>query len=141
MRQNDESPGHFAAEFERIISTNSVITVAIERAARLDLPDWWICGGLIRDTVWQHLLAPRRQTAIKDIDLVYYDATDSSKVRDSCIEAQLRPIAGIPWSVKNQARMYVHNNDVQYPGIVEGMYCFPETISAIGVKAGENLFI
>jgi hypothetical protein len=40
---------------------------------------------------------------------------------------------GIPWSVKNQARMHIRNDDPPYLSSTDAISQFPETPTAIGV--------
>jgi len=46
----------------------------------------------------------------------------------------------MPWSVKNQARMHLRNDDAPYASCADAIRCWPETASAVAVKtdaAGE----
>jgi hypothetical protein len=43
-------------------------------------------------------------------------------------------LPGVPWSVKNQARMHVINNIPPYTSSEDAISKFPETATALGVK-------
>jgi hypothetical protein len=88
--------------------------------------------------VWQAVSGCEPTRPIQDIDLLFHDTDDRSPERDRQVELGLSPISGVPWSVKNQARMHLHNDDTRYNDMQEAMFCFPETISSIGIKKGEN---
>ena len=54
----------------------------ILRAARsINLPDWFIGAGFVRNPVWDFLHDFDKQTPISDIDIVYFDPNDLSEER------------------------------------------------------------
>ncbi|NBD24117.1 nucleotidyltransferase family protein [Paenibacillus glycinis] len=108
------------------------------RAARqLDLPDWWVCAGFVRSMVWDHLHGFAERTPLADVDVVYFDAgcldEDMEKESEQCLSG-LMP--GVPWSVKNQARMHVVNDNPPYASSVDAISKFPETATALGLSLG-----
>ncbi|WP_214849309.1 nucleotidyltransferase family protein [Exiguobacterium sp. s138] len=96
---------------------------------RLGLPDAWICAGYIRSLVWGLTL-----TGEQDIDVVYYDATDTSEATEKQYEEQLKSWQPLPWSVKNQARMHLKNGLPPYQSTCDAIAHFPETVTAIAAK-------
>ena len=84
-----------------------VMTVARE----LDLPDWLIFSGAIYQPVWNHLTGRPPDHGIRDYDLAYFDAADTSyEAEDRVIrrvadrfEASLRSLV----EVRNQARVHL----------------------------------
>ncbi|WP_203457180.1 nucleotidyltransferase family protein [Paenibacillus tepidiphilus] len=104
-------------------------------AAKLQLPDWWICAGFVRSKVWdvQHGFAER--TPLPDIDVIYFDPGNIREETEKHWEARLRAAApAFPWSVKNQARMHTVNNVAPYTSSTDGMAHFPETATALGLS-------
>ena len=92
----------------RIISQDPVGMEQLRAVRRLALPDWCIAAGFVRNRVWDHLhgIAPPRAPA--DIDVLYYDAADLSKESEARYEQRLGELLpGLPWQVRNQARMHV----------------------------------
>ena len=106
------------------------------RAVRtLALPDWCIAAGFVRNRVWDHLhgIAPPRPPA--DIDVLYYDATDLSKDREAEHEKRLDGLLpGLPWQVRNQARMHVPKDLPQHRDTSDSMTYWLETVTAVGVR-------
>ena len=106
------------------------------RAVRtLRLPDWCIAAGFVRNRVWDHLhgIQPPRPPA--DIDVLYYDAGDLSKEPEAGYEvllADLKP--GLPWQVRNQARMHVWKGLPQHKSTADSMIYWLETVTAVGVR-------
>ena len=106
------------------------------RAARaLALPDWCIAAGFVRNRVWDHLhgISPPREPA--DIDVLYYDAADFTKEREVEYEKQLDGLLpGLPWQVRNQARMHVWKNLPPHASTADSMIYWLETVTAVGVR-------
>ena len=106
------------------------------RAVRmLDLPDWCIAAGFVRNRVWDHLhgIQPPRPPA--DIDVLYYDAGDLSKEPEARYEALLGDLKpGLPWQVRNQARMHVWKGLPQHKSTADSMIYWLETVTAVGVR-------
>ncbi len=42
--------------------------------AFLNLPDWWLAGGAVRNTVWRSLFGNECQLVINDFDIAFFDA-------------------------------------------------------------------
>jgi uncharacterized protein len=63
----------------RIIAEDAVAMEQLRAARTLALPDWCIAAGFVRNRVWDHLhgIVPARAPA--DIDVIYFDATDTSR--------------------------------------------------------------
>lgn len=102
----------------------------------LGLPDCWIGGGFVRNAVWDvlHGRAVDCDT-LNDVDVVHFDRMDAHPARDRAIEAELASrIPGIPWSVKNQARMHERNGQAPYLDTADAMSRWPETATAVGVR-------
>src|SRR5688572_20445549 len=95
---------------------------ALALAAELALSDWCIAAGFVRNLVWDKLHGFQQPTALGDIDLIYFDAADACAERDEVLEEGLRtrdPV--LPWSVRNQARMHVRNDDAPYASTSDAM--------------------
>jgi hypothetical protein len=106
------------------------------RAVRaLALPDWCIAAGFVRNRVWDHLhgISPARAPA--DIDVLYYDASDLAKANEAEHETRLDALLpGLPWQVRNQARMHVWKGLAQHRDTAESMIYWLETVTAVGVR-------
>jgi len=101
----------------------------------LTLPDWCIAAGFVRNRIWDHLhgIAPPRPTA--DIDVLYYDTNDITKAPEQRHEAELgRLMPGVPWQVRNQARMHIWKGLPQHKSTADSMLYWLETVTAVGVR-------
>ncbi|MDE1970452.1 MAG: nucleotidyltransferase family protein [Patescibacteria group bacterium] len=61
-----------------LLKANKSLQFIFEHAGDLNMPNWYVGAGGIAQTVWniQHGFDP--EYMIKDYDLVYYDAADTS---------------------------------------------------------------
>ena len=110
--------------------------VDILKAARtLALPDWAIGAGFVRSAVWDHLHGFTERSDLDDIDLIYFDPQDLSEDREKALDKKLQKAApGIPWSVKNQARMHLRNEDPPYRSTEDALRHWLETPTAVAVR-------
>lgn len=115
--------------------------MSVLRAAKtLELPDWWICAGFVRSKIWDTLHGFEERTSLGDIDVVYFDTNNIQKENEKVYEDMLyRVMPGLPWSVKNEARMHLVNEDFEpYLSTVDAISKFPETVTALGVTLGDK---
>jgi len=111
---------------------------ALKVARGLNLSDWCLAAGFVRNLVWDKLHQYKTATPLNDIDLIYFDAADISEEKDRAIESKLSQISKLPWSVKNQARMHQRNNDKPYLSSEDAMRYWPEMETAIGIRLNCN---
>ena len=109
---------------------------AVLRSARaLDLPDWAIGAGFVRNTVWDHLHGYPAATTLSDVDVLCFDRTDLSPAREMQVERWLRNRQpDVPWSVRNQARMHLRNGDPPYRDTEDGIRNWLETATCVAVR-------
>ena len=119
-----------------IIAQDPVAMKQLRAARELALPDWCIAAGFVRNRVWDHLhgITPARLPV--DIDVLYFDATDTGTQREVEFEAALeRLLPGLPWQVRNQARMHVvKKNFPPHRDTAHAMTFWLETVTPIGVR-------
>lgn len=107
----------------------------LEAAQSLGLPDWWVCAGFVRSKIWDVHHGFEERTPLGDVDVIYFDASDLDEQAEKRLEKRLQVILpGLPWSVKNQARMHLLNGSPPYLSSVDAISKFPETATALGVK-------
>lgn len=125
-----------------LIENDSFMMEILEIVATIDLEDYWICAGFIRNKVWDTLYNCSTRTPYNDIDIVYFNSTDLSENHEKFIEEELyRKHPHIPWEVVNQARMYDNHPDVQASCASDGITSFPETPTSVGVKLKDNQLV
>lgn len=107
---------------------------ALRLAQQCRLPDWCLAAGFVRNLVWDRLHGKVSATPFNDIDLIYYDFDNAEEAEDIRHEAYLRATSSLPWSVKNQARMHLGNDDTPYKNTSDAMSYWVEVETAIGVR-------
>jgi hypothetical protein len=109
------------------------------RAVRtLELPDWCIAGGFVRNRVWD-VLTGQREEFHADTDVLFFDTADRSRQREAMLESALRKILpDVEWQVRNQARMHEFNNDPPYRDTAQAMTFWLETCTAVGARLTED---
>jgi RimJ/RimL family protein N-acetyltransferase len=116
---------------------------ALEVVRRLELPDWAIAAGAIRNAVWDHLHGHALPTPLRDVDVVFFDPADVSEARDHRLEKQLQQIRpSLPWEVTNQASVHLWFPKVfgyevpSFHSTEEAVAHNPETATSVGARLG-----
>lgn len=121
----------------RYIQSDHVRMEALRAINALELPDWYIAAGFVRNLIWDHQFDV--ETALRDVDVIYYCPNNTSPERDLELEQCLDAIwPELPWSVKNQARMHQRNGDRPYLSSLDAMQFWPEKQTCIGARLHKN---
>jgi uncharacterized protein len=121
-------------QLEEILRTDDWSMDVLRTVAELGLPDWAIGAGFVRSLIWDSLSGQER-TPLDDVDVLYFESTDTSGMREKQIEHQLLAAKpDVPWSVKNQARMHVRNKTKPYQDIEDALKYWLETPTAVAVR-------
>ncbi|MFC3676268.1 nucleotidyltransferase family protein [Ferrovibrio xuzhouensis] len=115
--------------------TSDAGLMAILRAVRgLGLPDWAVGAGAIRNRIWDRLFG-LPDGPLADIDVLFFDAVDTTSARERSAEAALTEVTpGLPWSVRNQARMHLRNGDAPYRDTADAVAHWLETPTAVAAR-------
>lgn len=123
----------------RLVKEDAWMMGILASAAVLQLPDWWVCAGFVRSKIWDVQHGYTERTPLQDIDVIYYDRSELHPEDDQSLEARLKQHhPGIPWSVKNQARMHKVNDLKPYRSSTDSISKFPETATALGLSLRED---
>lgn len=124
-------------EIIKIIENDPFKMKVLKEVQSLNLPDWLIGAGFVRNTIWDNLHG--HETPMTDIDVVYFDPSDLSEETETKYENKLRENIDTDWSVTNQARMArINNQDKNYSSTEDAISHWPETATAIGVTLTED---
>lgn len=122
------------SDIENLVKNNHEMMRILQIATELDLPDWWIGGGFLRNKVWDAQSGIEDSPAT-DVDLVYFDKTNIEPEIDWQYDEKLRALMpDVKWEVRNQARMHYINGLEPFSSSEDSMSHWPETATAIGVK-------
>lgn len=122
-----------------LLQADARAMTALHALRTLALPDAWIAAGFVRAIVWDRLHGFAVPTPVDDIDVIYFDPGDPAGAREPEHEARLRLEApGLPWSVRNQARMHRRNADPPYADTADAMRSWLETPTCVGARLNGN---
>jgi hypothetical protein len=111
----------------------------LDAVRQQQLPDWAVGAGFIRSAVWDALHGYREPAPLADVDVLYFDRGDLSRERETAIEQALTAaMAGVPWSVRNQARMHLRNGDRPYADTTDALRYWLETPTAVAIRMDEH---
>jgi uncharacterized protein len=133
-----------------LLEQNPYLLEVIHAIPSLNLPDCFVAGACIAQTLWnlRHGFSP--EAHLKDIDLVYFDPTDLSQESEANHQQHIQNIFAhlpMPVDVKNQARVHLwYKNkfgyDIKpYTSTEEAISTFPITAGCIGIRQEENGYL
>ncbi|QNG99950.1 nucleotidyltransferase family protein [Pseudomonas sediminis] len=130
---------NLVARLQTLITNDPRRLRILQQVRGLDLPDCWVAAGFVRSAVWHHLHQRTPSPLPEDIDVIWFDRCQPSSARDAELETILRQQEeSLQWSVKNQARMHLRNDDAPYASATEAMRYWPETATAVAVRLDEQ---
>lgn len=107
----------------------------LDAVRALDLPDWAVGAGFVRNAVWDRLHGFAAATPLDDVDVLYFDPAELSKETEQALEARLgAAMPNVPWSVRNQARMHLRNGDAPYRDTKDALRYWLETATCVAVR-------
>lgn len=124
-----------------ILLSSKPIKEILDNAYKLDLPNWYLAGGSISQTVWNHLTGQQLESNINDYDLGYFDDKDLSPNSEKIIQERTKDLfPKINVEIMNQARVHLWYKE--YFGIEAQPYksaenvieTLPFTVSCVGLR-------
>jgi hypothetical protein len=105
------SEDELRARLEAIVRAAPGLMQVLHRARELDLPDWLIMSGAVYQPVLNHLTGRPSDYGLKDYDLGYFDASDTSYDAEDVVIRQVaadfeEPLRSLV-EVRNQARVHL----------------------------------
>ncbi|MEK7518789.1 MAG: nucleotidyltransferase family protein [Patescibacteria group bacterium] len=118
-----------------LIKADEWMMSILRTAEALQLPDWVIGAGFVRNKVWDHLHGYTKSAVdTADIDLVYFDPNGNDEKADETLSKKLLTETGLPWEVVNEVYAHIWNNLPPYRSTKDALAQWPETATGIGVR-------
>lgn len=117
------------------ILRDSEVAAVLPAIYQLNLPDWWLAGGALRNTVWRSIFGENCQLFIKDFDIAFFDETGdrNQELAAETILTNLFP--NHLFDVKNQASFARWRSGRKiYISTEDGIKNWLHTTAAIGVR-------
>jgi len=122
-------------DIQAILDSNPLTRQVLGHVAALGLPDWGVGAGFVRNQIWDYMHGYPVTRTFTDIDVLYYNAGDTSKVVEDESEDNLRrAMPGVDFEVRNQARMHEKKGEPPYRDMEDGIRHWTETATAIAVR-------
>ncbi|KAG3192524.1 hypothetical protein PC129_g25046, partial [Phytophthora cactorum] len=130
-----------------VLGTNKTLLEVLNRAATLNLPNWYLAAGALSQTIWNKASSLPADTGINDYDLVYFDDSDLSyEAEDVHIQAGKKLFGDLSADVeiRNQARVhlwYEKKHGVPCPAhesVEAGIDSWISTSAILGVRLEED---
>lgn len=129
----------FQAKTEALLRADPQRMACLQAAAELNLPDWALGAGFIRNLIWDHLHHKAVPTPLNDIDLIYLDKTDPQGLAETAHEAWLATrLPDQQWEVRNQARMHTRQLVAPFASSLEALSHWVEVPTCIGVRLNQD---
>ncbi|AJF00189.1 nucleotidyltransferase family protein [Pandoraea apista] len=113
---------------------------ALMAARQMNLASWCIGAGAVRNLVWDALHGFEVPSALPDIDLAHFDASDYSRESDAAIQLRLcRLHSRVRWDVTNQAAVHTWYEEVfgypvlPYSSLEDAVSSWPEFATSVGI--------
>lgn len=127
------------ARLYELIEEHDSLLQDMRLVRELHLPQCYIAAGYIRNYVWDKLHGYPDRKLHDDIDVVYFDTENATEARDRDLERKLIKWTGNnKWSVKNQARMHLHDSVAPYASTYDALSHWPEVVTAIGACLNDD---
>ncbi|CAM2834878.1 nucleotidyltransferase family protein [Vibrio rarus] len=118
-----------------LIQQDPIRIEALECVSQLNLPQCYIAAGFVRNMVWDALHEFKLSTLLNDVDVIYFDPTESDPDAYLEYEAQLKGcMPQLNWQVRNQVKMHERNSDEPYQSSVDAMSYWPEKETAVAIR-------
>ena len=79
-----------ATRLQKIL-VDSPVGAVLPAIALLNLPNWWLAGGAVRNTVWRSLFGNDCQLVINDFDIAFFDALGDRLVFENYFSLNKKP--------------------------------------------------
>lgn len=118
-----------------LIQKDKLRLAALDCVQQLTLPQCYLAAGFVRNLVWDHLHHYAVATPLNDIDVIYFDAHESTPDKFKEYELTLNKLMPARnWQVRNQALMHTRNGDQPYASTLDAMGHWPEKETALAVQ-------
>ncbi|MET8760449.1 nucleotidyltransferase family protein [Lentzea sp. NPDC004782] len=145
MRRHAARVGDQVDALRAALSRNEVLVEVLARAAKLDLPGWYLTAGCVFQTVWNVVTGRPPTAGIRDYDLFYFDDSDLGwDAEDEVIQAGERVFHDLPVDVeiRNEARVHLWYEDhfgvpcAPHTSTEAAIDSFAATTCCLGIRLG-----
>jgi uncharacterized protein len=119
----------------QILLENSPIKTVLPAITELNLPDWWLAGGAVRNTIWHSIFGQDCALFIKDFDIAFFDEQGTRSQELAAKATLTNQFPDYQFDVKNQASFARWRpGRTTYTSTQDGITNWLHTATAVGVK-------
>jgi uncharacterized protein len=123
----------------KVILENSPVGLVLPAIAALGLPDWWLAGGAVRNTVWRSRFGETCELIINDFDIAFFDGTGERSQELTAKAALTQHFPNYKFDVKNQASFARWRAGRRpYTSTEDGIADWLHTATAVGVRVDQR---
>lgn len=116
-----------------LIRADAWIIDLLRDVRSLQLPEWCIAAGVIRNNVWDHLRNYSDRTEPSYIDVLFFDQERAAGSYQGDVEERLSALMpGVNWEAVKQAAVHRYHNDTPYESIEAAMLRWADQVTAVG---------
>lgn len=126
----------YEAKLISIVRNQSWLMDVLRAARDLELPDWFIAAGAIRNTVWNTLHNYSGNIKLNDIDLIYFDSKNLETKKEKESESELSKLfPELIFEVINQARAHTFTEGRPIAtSSLDSVSYWTETPTCVGIR-------
>jgi uncharacterized protein len=119
----------------QIILADTCINTVLPAIAQLNLPNWWLAGGAVRNTVWSAIFGDDCKLGIKDFDIAFFDIEGNRSQEQAAKTTLAEQFPHDLFDVKNQASFARWRNGSKlYISTEDAIADWLHTATAVGVR-------
>ena len=123
----------------QLVKQNSLRMACLQAVQSLDLPQGMIGAGFLRNLIWDALHHYPCATSLNDVDVVYFDPTDTCRAKENKLAKMLKmKVPEANWEVRNQARMHHRHGHQPYTSVFDGVRRWVELPTCVAVWLQNN---
>lgn len=131
------------AQLANVIRQSPLLSRVFDVWDDIALPDSWLVAGAVAQTYWNHVHRYPAEYGIKDVDIVYFDASDLSEASEQHQADRVGRLfhdIRLRFDVKNEARVHLWYEQKfgysidPYSSAASAIATFPTTAGAIGIR-------
>ncbi|MDF5713671.1 MAG: nucleotidyltransferase family protein [Rhizonema sp. NSF051] len=119
----------------QMLLVDSPIGTVLPAITQVNLPNWWLAGGAVRNTVWHSIFGDDCKLFIKDFDIAFFDIEGERSQEQAAKAILIEQFPNHQFDIKNQAsfaRWRVGRRT--YNSTEDGITDWLHTATAVGVK-------
>lgn len=126
---------HYVQQTNTIIQADTWMLNCLRAVQSLQLDDWFIGAGFVRNKIWDVLHGYCDRTSLNDVDVVYFNGACLDKAADIELEQKLLAVMpDVPWSVTNLARIHLKYEQAPFDNSAHAIAYWPELPTCVGVS-------